>query len=423
MIALLIGLAMGQSLDTFTHQARLLQPDGSPFQGDHDITIAAYDDASDATAVWSQTLTDVPIDGGYVSVEVGPLDMHAYSDGLWIGLAIDSNPEIRTAVNAVPYAMQVDPSWPGIRLDPERQTAHNSVGGATVSDPTAHGGEARQTQPGDSGRIWGLHGHEFSATSRFTNVPTRVIVRAKIDDNTGTDPLGNILCSSNDGVAWNQSGDTGQIIPTDFDAPDTWQDFALDCGFHWNDANQFVGWDNFADNGQVSIDYVTLVPGAAHNRDRYLDPTVFETQGNYAETWTATDQLISPRMFTFRKRFADSTMRFSWSDNWRCSGDQADCRVQVRFRRVGTSTWHTCSAPRDAHIDIYNDTADEEFVNVHMPGTVTFTCDALSGATFSQGFWEFGPYNVDNPNSGTGQIYLGWDNSPVVIEATEVLAE
>lgn len=100
----------------FTHQARLLDADGVPINGDHSVEVRLYDVATNSTPVWDEAQT-VSIQDGYFSMILGadpadPLDTDVIIDGgsLWVGLSVDSGPEfpIRTPVGSSMYAMRAD---------------------------------------------------------------------------------------------------------------------------------------------------------------------------------------------------------------------------------------------------------------------------------------------------------------------------
>jgi hypothetical protein len=139
-------------------------------------------------------------------------------------------------------------------------------------------------------------------------------------------------------------------------------------------------------------------------------------------TWAGTDQAMPNRKVSFTKRYASSAIVVHWYDNFRCAGDAADCRIDVRFRKVGDSgAWRSCATPNPILVDLYQDTSVAETVNVHMPAAVVAYCSALSGAPFDAGDWELQPFNVDNPgDAGSGEIVVGWHANPGWFEIREV---
>ncbi len=154
--------------------------------------------------------------------------------------------------------------WGGTVLEGEGPLASNVTIGANASDPTASGGMVRLGAAGDTGgtRLYGVHrpdlGHAIS------NGPARVVVRAKVSDNTGTGSLGALNCTANRG-AWAGVGATIPLTPGSFAASDEWQEFETWCAWRYDDADQFVGWDGFDGSAttDLSIDHVRVYPSAS----------------------------------------------------------------------------------------------------------------------------------------------------------------
>ena len=248
--------------NTMTQQGRLLGADGTPIEDEHTLTVRLYAGltASDATDTFAET---VDFSNGYYSVTIGPVDAQDYPTGMWLGVAVDGGAELqRTALSAVPYALEVDRSWNGIRLDGETPQNASISSGAAVADTSAHGGAVRRAGAGDAGRILGFQ--TPSDRPVFSAVPAKVTVRAKVSDTTSSTSIGDLNCTAQRDGAWVPLGTTGPVAPDQFVAADTWQEFTLYCPWEWSDAAQFVGWDRFADVGaELSIDYIHIVPGAS----------------------------------------------------------------------------------------------------------------------------------------------------------------
>lgn len=93
-------------------QGRLVRADGTPESGTHTLTFDLYDVASGGTALWSQTVANVPVANGYYAVVLGspaaPFDA-ALFDGqtryLGIRLAGQSEFTPRVSLVSVPYAI------------------------------------------------------------------------------------------------------------------------------------------------------------------------------------------------------------------------------------------------------------------------------------------------------------------------------
>ena len=248
--------------NTLTQQGRLLGTDGSPINGEHTLHVSLYDSLAASTP--TDTFS-APIDfsDGYYSTEIGPVDPQSYRSGMWVGVAVDTGPELqRTSASAAPFALQVDRTWNGIRLDAEAAQGGTVIAGAAVSDAQAHGGLVRSAGPGESGRLLGFQTN--GSQPLFSAVPAKVTVRAKVSDNTSTTSVGDLNCTAFRDGAWDTLATTGPVSPSRFAAPDTWQEFTLYCAWDWADTLQFVGWDRFADVGaELSIDYIHIVPGAS----------------------------------------------------------------------------------------------------------------------------------------------------------------
>lgn len=107
---LLISSAFAVPLQ-FHHQGRLLDIDGKPVMGEHDLTFRIYDADINGNVQWEETLTVDFIDGFY-AVELGedeannPLDTTMLSNyPLWIELTVDTDTmEPRFPMQSVPYA-------------------------------------------------------------------------------------------------------------------------------------------------------------------------------------------------------------------------------------------------------------------------------------------------------------------------------
>ena len=93
-------------------QVRVLDPAGGPLNGEYDVTVTLWNDASstDVTGeVFREELTNVRIADGFVSVVLGAdddLDNAQLQGDLWVGMAIDSAPEMlpRMPVGTAPKA-------------------------------------------------------------------------------------------------------------------------------------------------------------------------------------------------------------------------------------------------------------------------------------------------------------------------------
>lgn len=95
------------------HQGRLSDSAGAPVHGEHTLTFALWDAATDGNSVWTETHPTVAVDGGYYSVVLGrqdPLDNSVFTgEGRWLSVAVDGQMlAARTPVLAAPYAVRTD---------------------------------------------------------------------------------------------------------------------------------------------------------------------------------------------------------------------------------------------------------------------------------------------------------------------------
>lgn len=95
---------------SFPWQARLLGADGTPIQGELDLTIELFDSEADVTADWSDSFS-VDADDGYVAVTLGsdlPIPLDLLSTGsLWSRVTLtDSGAELspRLPVSMTPFS-------------------------------------------------------------------------------------------------------------------------------------------------------------------------------------------------------------------------------------------------------------------------------------------------------------------------------
>ncbi len=111
----------------FTHQGRLLEPDGSPLEGNATITFRVTDAETDGRILWTETLT-VPVNNGFYAAVLGtdteanPLDTSVLMEPpIWLELQLDGEAAMspRSPIHAVPYATI--------------STVSNSVSGGSVN--------------------------------------------------------------------------------------------------------------------------------------------------------------------------------------------------------------------------------------------------------------------------------------------------
>lgn len=101
---------------TITYQGKLTDAAGDPVTGDVDMVFTLYDAPAGGTALWSEAYTGgsaVPVQEGEFTVHLGSVtpfsDTVWQSDALYLGIAVDNDPEMtpREPVSIVPMAMMV----------------------------------------------------------------------------------------------------------------------------------------------------------------------------------------------------------------------------------------------------------------------------------------------------------------------------
>lgn len=74
------------------HQGRLFGPGGEPLAGTYELRFTIYGSETSTTALWTQSLDDVPVDGGTYAVTLGdavPIDGTVLqSPDLWLGVEV-----------------------------------------------------------------------------------------------------------------------------------------------------------------------------------------------------------------------------------------------------------------------------------------------------------------------------------------------
>jgi hypothetical protein len=108
----LLGTIAAHASDvSFTWQARVLDPLGSPLTGPHDVAIALFPSASGGASVWARTYDDAPVEDGYVTVVLTGVDATArdldgvdFSGPLWVAVTIGGAELARQPLGMVPRA-------------------------------------------------------------------------------------------------------------------------------------------------------------------------------------------------------------------------------------------------------------------------------------------------------------------------------
>jgi hypothetical protein len=115
--------AFAQAPKTLGYQATLSDSTG-PLTGTHSFTFKIYDAASGGVVLWTETSSGVLVTNGNLSITLGkinPINIQTVKP-LWMGIAVDSNPEISPRVElsaslyslglALPYAATVSSGVP-----------------------------------------------------------------------------------------------------------------------------------------------------------------------------------------------------------------------------------------------------------------------------------------------------------------------
>lgn len=83
---------------TINYQGRLTDSGGNPVNVPVTMVFKLYTDATSGTEVWSETHTNVPVTGGVFQVILGsqgtPLDPSDFNSDLFLGIAVDGDPEM-----------------------------------------------------------------------------------------------------------------------------------------------------------------------------------------------------------------------------------------------------------------------------------------------------------------------------------------
>ena len=147
---------------TLTQQGRLLNTDGTPVTGPVRMIFNIYDSSSATTPLWTETQSNVMLDNGAFSVQLGSVT--AFPSTLWsgptryVGVTIGNDPEMmpREEITSVPYALFADTA----------QNA-NQLGGVAASSYAVQsmltGGTVTSVATGD-----GLQGGPITTTGSIS---------------------------------------------------------------------------------------------------------------------------------------------------------------------------------------------------------------------------------------------------------------
>ncbi len=168
---------------TMTHTGRLLDSAGGPIDGAHNLTVQLTNDAGDE--LWSDTFTDVPVQGGYFALVLGsgvPLQTQDLSaDAVNIGVVIDGGAvQSTTPLSSVPFA---------IRTEETRNLRGGTVEATTLSADSA---TINGTISGDSLNVAGA----VSSASVSTDSIVASDISASELEVSGDAVLGDVLSNS-----------------------------------------------------------------------------------------------------------------------------------------------------------------------------------------------------------------------------------
>jgi hypothetical protein len=111
LILLLPSLLAAAPPNTLAYQANLADASGQAITGTRNIVFRLYDVPTGGTALWTESQTNVLIDGGNLAVELGlitPLPRSAFGRQLYLGVEIQGDSEMtpRPPLTSAPYAQR-----------------------------------------------------------------------------------------------------------------------------------------------------------------------------------------------------------------------------------------------------------------------------------------------------------------------------
>ena len=118
--------ASGSTPGVLSYQGQLTDAAGNPVNGNVDITFRLYDVPEGGTPLWEEAHTGanaVPVEGGLFHVLLGslnpiPSDVWSHDDALYLGIQVESDPEMTPREGGGGGAVGVDGAgWHGERRD------------------------------------------------------------------------------------------------------------------------------------------------------------------------------------------------------------------------------------------------------------------------------------------------------------------
>ena len=109
LLCLFLALPAFATPSKLSQQGRLVDSDGEPLAGAHQITFRIYDEASEGSLLWSES-RNLDLDDGYYATTLGdqtPLDDDIFAGSAWLELTVDGAVlEPRHQVVSVPSALR-----------------------------------------------------------------------------------------------------------------------------------------------------------------------------------------------------------------------------------------------------------------------------------------------------------------------------
>ena len=100
--------------NVINYQGMLRRPDGTPVNGEYDMTFRLYDEPTLGTVLHTETLAEVVVHDGLFTVLLGdaegnPINPVAFRNRLYVGIQVGSDAEMtpRQRIAPVPYAVQL----------------------------------------------------------------------------------------------------------------------------------------------------------------------------------------------------------------------------------------------------------------------------------------------------------------------------
>jgi hypothetical protein len=207
------------------------------------------------------------------------------------------------------------------RLEAESAVLSASVQtGAVQADTTASGGKARYGSgsgtTGPAGRLFGMTAVESGA--KLASGLTRVAFRLKVTNNSSSDVLANINCTAKraGSSTWTSLASIN-VKASDFSSNLAWATYTLVCDWQPDDADQFIGIDNFIlGTTDLWVDYLQFQPVVESQASlvTLLGPNLGDQRNNTTMSTYGTWYTIPGRTLNFVKRYPASKLKVTYQD-------------------------------------------------------------------------------------------------------------